>query len=462
LSEPGDKSDPDAPRDAAAVPAESSGSIDVSRAGLAAVSLPVMSDGTPTAVGEAASAPLASGKVGVAHAGGDATKRTRRLTEAAKETLGASVEMLGEGLGALGEGVAKLGEKSRKVPLVGELTGSSVTKLGESLTSVGESIGAMPRVASTRRGRLLVRSMFVGFVLIAAWIAIIVALQLRSNEVPDFRPMAEKILVDLSKGTAAIEELYDRSSPRFQEMVRRESFVDNMNDLLATVGPFREITAVNDTLVSTGPTGRVGRVSLTIAYEKATCKGSISLHYDNGAWKLLGIGVDLPPDMKITQAEREERVQACKDPESKDCDVNAAADAILVQLRDGHAEAVWDNATKVFQNQEERGRWVEIQNEYIEILGRYSRILSVTEARVYGGTSATFDAILEFERAKGVRATFGFYRGSKQKPWKLRSFKIVIPMPRAGEHEVPEATPKPAGILGVEEEDDEGAGSAKR
>lgn len=428
--------------------------------GLASTTISAVSDGTPAAVGETASAPISSGKVSVAHAAGDATKRTRRITEAAREKIGASVELLGEGVGTLGEGIAKLGEKSRKVPIVGELTGSSVTKLGEGLTQVGSSIGAMPRVAATRSGRLLVRSLFVGFVLIAAWISIIVALQLRSNETPDFRPMAEKILVDLSKGTASIEELYDRSSPRFQEMVRRERFVDDMNDLLATVGPFREITAVNDTLVTTGPTGRVGRVSLTIAYEKVVCKGSVSLHYDKGTWKLLGIGVELPPELEITQAQREERVQACKDPMAKDCDLNVAANAILEQLRDGQAPAVWDGATRVFQNQEEKARWVEIQNEHAGILGRYSRILSVTEARVYGGTNATFDAILEFERANGVRAIFGFYRRSKTVPWKLRSYKIVLPMPRAGEREAtasPAKVPKTGGLTGPDDDDDDEA-----
>ena len=449
------------------VPAGASGSVDVSLTGMAAsgssdpslasTSIAAVSDGTPTEVGDPGSIPLASGKVGVAHAG-EPSKRSKRITEHAVEKLGASVEKIGEGLGVLGEGVAKLGEKSRKVPLVGELTGSSVTKLGEGLAQVGESIHAMPRVASTRRGRLLVRSMFVGFVLIAAWISIIVALQLRSNAAPDFRPIAEEILVDLSKGTASIEELYDRSSPRFQEMVRRERFVDDMNDLLATVGPFREITAINDTLVTTGPTGKVGRVSLTIAYEKVVCKGSVSLHYDKGTWKLLGIGIELPPELEITQAQREERVQACKDPMAKDCDLNAAANAILEQLRDGQIEAVYDNATRVFQTQEEKARWVAIQKEHVNILGRYSRILSVTEARVYGGTNATFDAILEFERANGVRAIFGFFRRSKQNPWKLRSYKIVLPMPRAGEAEAsasPGKTPKVEGLL-VPDEDDDG------
>ena len=61
------------------------------------------------------------------------------------------------------------------------------------------------------------------------------------------------------------------------------------------------------------------------------------------------------------------------------------------------------------------------------------RILRVTEAKVIGGTSATFD-VSPSSTSSGRRAsTFGFYRGSRTGPWKLRSFKTVMPMPRAGE-----------------------------
>ena len=408
------------------LPVQSSGSIDVA---VSSTVLPaVTSDGTPVPVGDLDSTPVASGKVTVAVAG-DATGRTKRLTSAAKEKLGHGVEKLGSGIGTIGEGVSKLGERSRKVPIVG----SSVSKLGEGISQMGESLHGLPRVARTRRGRLLFRSLVVGFLLVGTWIAVIVALQLRSTKTPDYRPIAEAILVGLSGGPTAIEDVYDRASPRFHEMVRKERFIDDMNDLSATVGKFREITAVNDTLVSNGPTGRVGRVSLTVAYEKATCRASVSLHQDQGQWKLLGVGVELPPELEITQAQREERVQACKDPMAKSCELFVTANAILEQLRDGQSGAVWDAATQVFQKQEEKSRWTQIQAEHALILGAYVRILRVTEAKMIGGTLATFDVITEYARSSGVRVIFGFYRRSKTTPWKLRSFKTVLPMPRAGE-----------------------------
>jgi hypothetical protein len=419
-----------------------SGSIDVALSG---TKLPV-ADGAPVEIEHTESAPVSSGAVvavpgessgTVKAVAGDAPHRSRRLRNVTGKVVGAGVSKLGTGIGNLGEGVSKLGEKSRKIPVVG----SSVSKLGEGISQVGESLHELPRVAATRSGRLLVRSLFVGFVLVAAWISVIVALQLHGNETPDFRPIAEELLVKLSSGGPALDEIYDQASPRFQEMVRKERFVDDMNDLNATVGKFREITAVNDTLVTSGPTGDVGRVSLTVAYAKATCKASVSFHYDQDRWKMLGIGVELPLGFKITKEQREERVQACKDPMAKTCELHEAADGILQQLRDGHADVVWDNATAVFQKQEDKSRFMQIQAEHAQILGDYRRIIAVTEAKVIGGTLATYDILTEYARSMGVRAIFGFYRGSKTQPWKLRSFKLVLPMPRADEQEVPRPAP---------------------
>ena len=356
----------------------------------------------------------------------EAGPRHKRLTTAARDVLDDGVTKLGDGVTKLGEGVTKLGDLSRHVPVVG----SSVTKLGEGLSHVGESLHDLPKVARTRRGRLLIRSAVVGFVLVAAWIFVIVGLQLHGNDTPDFRPYAEQILADLSKG--AIDDVYEKSSPRLQEMARKERFVDDMKDLAQTVGPFREITAVNDSLVTgSGPTGRVGRVSLTVAYDKAICKVAVSLHYDHDRWKLLGIGVELPPELTISEAQRESRVKACDDPmDLKNCSVHHAADAILRKLKDGQA-------AEVFQKTAPKDKFVELQREHLVALGDYRRIITVSEAKVIGGTDATFDTVAEFEKASGVRTVFGFYRSGERKPWKLSSLKIVLPAPR-------EATDGPA------------------
>lgn len=398
-------------------------------------------EAAPEPVASDDSAPVTSGRVAVVarEASGGAHKETsgaiKRLGEGMQDVVSGGVEMLGAGVEVIGEGVAKLGEVTRRVPLVG----ASVEKLGEGIAKAGESIGALPRVAQTRRGRLLLRSVIVGFLLVFAWIAAIVAWQLRENDTPDFRPLAEHILVEISAGSASIGRVYEQASPRFQEMVREERFIDEYTDMNATLGAFREITAINDTLVTTGPTGEVGRVSFTASYDKGNCRGSISFHWFHGAWRLLGIGLELPPDMRITQAQREQRVAACKDPDDRrTCAVRDLAEHILEQVRDGQAGAVWDAANKLFQQQVSRTRFIELQAEHAAALGAYKRILSVTEAKVIGGTSATFDVLAEFERSSAVRTVFGFTRADEKAPWQLESLKVVVPMPR-----VDEAPPEP-------------------
>jgi hypothetical protein len=443
--------DPAAPAKADAAPSES-GSIDVVMSGrhpavsgsievdVSSAKLPqVDTDGAPVPVPAEQSSPVASGAVHAAVATETSRPSTKQIADGVKEVVSGGITVIGTSIGVVGEGVAKLGEKSKKVPLVG----SSVSALGESLTSVGESLTELPRVAGTRRGRLLVRSLVVGFVLVFAWIVIIVALQLRggTTEQIDFRPMAEKVLIELSSGSEAIAQIYEKASPRFQEFVGKERFVDDMLDLQATIGKFKEISAVNDTLVTRGPTGRVGRVSLTVAYEKGKTKASVSLHQHEGEWKLLGVGIEIPPEVKITQREREERVQPCKeDPmDPRKCDLYVAANTILEQLRDNQAAQVWDAASPIFQKQEDKARWVQIQHQNQTQLGEFRRIIAVTEQRVFRSGNCIYDVLVEYARSQGVRVIFGFNRMSKNDPWKLISLKTVVPMPRADEGEPPKS-----------------------
>ncbi|NVB78974.1 MAG: hypothetical protein HOV81_11300 [Kofleriaceae bacterium] len=396
-----------------------------------------------------------SGKVAVVAATeGTGPNRSRKVTGLMQDAASVGVEKLGTTIATVGGGVAKVGDLTKKVPLVG----TSVGKLGEGLTKAGESIQSLPRVAQTRRGRLLVRSVVVGFLLVASWITVIVGVQLRTHDTPDFRPAAERILIEISEGSAAIGEVYERASPRFQEFVRKERFIDDMTDLNATNGKFREITSINETLVTNGPSGRVGRVSLTAAYDKGIAKGSISFHLDKGQWKLLGIGVEVPTDVKITQVERQKRVAACIDDKGHDvsdqrakCPVRDAAETILEQIRDGKAGEVWDAASDVFKQQESRARFIQIQEEHRAALGNYKRLLTVTEARAIGGVTATFDMLAEFDKSNGVRVDFGFARASKSAPWELRRFKVVVPMPRAEDDAArPPTEPPPPAVPGTE------------
>ncbi len=419
--------------------AASSGSIDIA---MSLTRLPqVDADGAPVEVPADDSGPVSSGRVTSMHAaatGPTESGRSRsRITDVGKDMLGKGVSTLGSGIETIGAAASKLGEVSHKVPVVG----SGMSRLGEGISSVGESIAELPRVARTRRGALLVRSLFVGMLLVAAWIVVIVLLQVRGTDSPDFRPQAERILRQISQGKVAIEKLYDEASPRFQEVVRKERFVDDMLDLDDTCGAFLEITSITQSFVTTGPTGRIGRMSMFADYAKGPTRAAVSLHWSDGKWKLLGVSVEVPPSVTITNKDRENRVSACirdasgqKIPlgpmDAKRCDLHVAADHILSQLRDGHAGDVWDEATDVFQQQEAKARFSQIQAEHQRVLGEYRRILTVTEAKVINKTRATFDVLVEYSRAN-VRANFGFLRASKADPWELRSLKVALPMPRS-------------------------------
>jgi hypothetical protein len=432
------------------IAAGESGSIDVALSGQIPKP-PTLPDGAVVeAASESDSAPVSSGRVTsmtVAATGPtEASPRSKRITDVGKDMLGKGMSMAGSSLEAIGGGVSKLGEKSKKVPVVG----SSVSKLGEGVSKLGESMQELPRVARTRRGALLMRSLLVGFVLVFSWIAIIVLLQVQGTDSPDFRPHAERILNQISRGKPQIEELYEKASPRFQEIVRKERFVDEMLDLNATCGGFLEITAVNESFVSSGPTGRIGRMSTMVQYAHGKTRAAVSLHWLDGEWKLLGVSVEVPPELRITQAQREERVTPCeeKGPDgkrdtaddipngtmnTKSCDVHVAANRVLGELRDGEAAKVWDEASKdVFQKQEQKGRFVEISTEQQQVLGEYRRIIAVTEAKLFKGKDEErgfFDVIAEYSRAN-VRVIFGFTRVLKTDPWLLRSLKIALPMPR--------------------------------
>ena len=402
----------------------------------------------PERIGDSESQPIAglgrpqSGRLRAATQG--AVDRSRRVAGA---LVGGGVTRLGAGVEKVGDGVARLAHATRKVPLVG----AGVRQIGEGISSIGDVMQELPRVAKTQRGRLLVRSMIVGFALVFLWIAAIVGLQLWGNDTTDFRPDAERILVTLSKGGKAIEDLYDHASPRFQEIVRKERFVDDMTDMNATVGKYREITAVNDTLETTGPAGRIGRVSITVAYEKATCKDNVSFHFDQGEWKLLGIGVELPSELHITEADRKGRVAGCtEDERGHPCEVRGVAEHVLTALREGKVDEVYLAATPVFQQVMKQDAFRQLNQERIAAVGKYKRIVSVTDSRIVDGQKAIFDCLVEYDRGI-VAVTFHFYRADadasgKLPPWRLSGFKAVLPLPATGprgpEHVIQAPTPE--------------------
>jgi hypothetical protein len=305
---------------------------------------------------------------------------------------------------------------------LGEIETKVVDGLHEIESRVGEQLSHLPGVPKTRRSRVLVRSIVVGFLLVFAWIAAIVWVQLQEKPAPDFRPQAEQVLVALRDGKAA--QVYDQASPRFQEVVLQERFIDDMAEMNRTLGRFLEITSVDETEVTEGPGGRTGRVALRLLFEKGETAGNVSFHWDDQRWKVLGVSIDMPDaiaKVEATTEKREERVRA--PPE-----IRPLAESILEQLRDGKVEAVWNAAAPVFTSSVSLPGLVTLEKSRRDVLGVYRRILDVTSSRQNPGqTGASLDALVEYDKGV-VSTTFGFAR--ENGVWKLASYKLVLPKPR--------------------------------
>jgi len=325
--------------------------------------------------------------------------------------------------GKLGEIETRLGDGLSRVE----------GKLGEGLhqleDKLGESLSHLPVMPKTRKSRVLVRSVVVAFVLVFGWIAAIVWFQQRRNEeLPDLRPQAEQILVALRDGDVA--KVYDQASPRFQELVLGEPFGESMAEMRRTMGKFIEIESVTRTEVVRGPGGRTARVDLQIEYEKGPTTGNISFHWDEGRWKLLGLSIDMPPEVAKIEGSQERREERVKAP----AELREDAEKILEQLRDGHSDLVWTEAASVFQKAVSQQELRDLEQSRRGLLGVYRRVLHITSSRQNPDqTGASLDALIEYDKAV-VTGAFGFARVGGV--WKLASYKLVLPMPR-----VPSAAP---------------------
>lgn len=316
----------------------------------------------------------------------------------------------------------KVGEK---VVHSADVIGDKVVKASDSLTAkVGESLTALPLVPHTRRGRVMARNVILSFLLVFSWIAVIVGLQLRHARPPDFRPLAEHILIAIRDGQS--RDVYRDASIRFQEVVLEETFVEQMADMNRTLGAFEEISAVLDTEINRGPGGRTGRVDVRLEYASGATKGSMAFRWEGGKWKMLGIFVDVPKDVApATQAQREARVKGPQD------ELRAVAQRILEQSARGEVDAIWNQAALGFQQSIALPNFREIEADRRKVLGPFRRILNVTAARQNPSrTGASLQLLIEFEKAT-ITGSFEFTKIDDV--WKLTFFKLVLPLPRVPE-----------------------------
>ena len=368
-------------------------------------------DGVPEAVPEQQSG--GAGQSARMRVAGGAKRAASRI----EDVVGSGVSRFGDGLESIGEGIGQLGVRVENVPLLGQ----GVKDIGGGLADIGESLHNLPLVAKSPSGRALLASMLVGFLLVFAWISAIVWFQLRGGMQPDFRPVAEKILIELRDGKAAA--VYADCSPRMQETIREDRFVATMNDMNNTLGKYVEIAAINETFVTSGPQGRIGRVSLTVEFANTRTRGSISFQKIDKKWKLLGIAMEVPKDLPISTNQKELYTLPRE--------LVPLGTEVLKLSSQSADDEIWQRATESFRQRVSRDAFVAVQQTRRYTLGKFLRVLVVQDklALSTDSLSATFVALCQFERAN-ASAIIGFDRKLLDTPWQMSSLKIVLPVVR--------------------------------
>jgi hypothetical protein len=213
------------------------------------------------------------------------------------------------------------------------------------------------------------------------------------------------------------------------------SFAVLMADMNASLGPFKEITSASVGDVVHGASGTSTTVNLVMTFEKSTkVRGWISFHREDGEWRMLGIGVDLPADLakvESAEAERQKRVEG--DPAVR---VNALI--VLLRLERGDIKGVWSDAAPVFQGAVSIADLTALETQRQKEIGQFDTIVRVTSNRkTPSGTGDSLDLVVQYQNAGKhaeptiISAQFEFTRDDASIPlWRLASYKPIMPLPR--------------------------------
>jgi hypothetical protein len=211
--------------------------------------------------------------------------------------------------------------------------------------------------------------------------------------------------------------------------------------MIDTLGDFKEVASVISTDTFHGPSGETAEVELWLEFAKGRARSRMSFLYEKNEWRMIGLDVDLPPELvaeATSQQARNKRIEA--PPEITDL-----SKSILEEIRDGKAGDVWDHADpNLLQSSESRAQWVDYWNNTVQgHIGPFSRVLKVSSAKKDpSGKGASLDALLEFKSKTGsVTITAHFeYALTANGTWVLTALKPVLPLPHGGESAPPPPT----------------------
>lgn len=265
---------------------------------------------------------------------------------------------------------------------------------------------------------------FLLMVVVSAAIGVAVYFFLREPAHSDeFRPTIEALFTELS-ADGGPEKVYGETSEQFRQTLISEKWIDLVERMNATLGAFQELTTITEVDRAVSVAGMTARIKFEVAFAKADTTGEVSfLRGTDNRWRLLGLGVQIPPELEQTAANAERELGRVSAPP----EVVELVETVLKDLRDGKVAAVRDAASPVFQKAQTVESLTALLETHRAELGGFIAVLAViSSAQNPDKDRATVQALLQYEKAK-TTGIFQFMR--VEDAWRLYGYKIVIPEP---------------------------------
>ena len=156
----------------------------------------------------------------------------------------------------------------------------------------------------------------------------------------------------------------------------------------------------------------------------------MSFHREQGEWKLLGLSVELPPEIaKIETADDKRLARVAGDPI-----VITDALVVLVRLRNGDAAGVWkDAAEKPFKVSISIDDLRDAEAVREKEIGRFVKIVDVTSNKQDpGGHGDSIEVLAQYDGTEKtiISVHFSFTRTGDDLIWHLASYQPIMPLPR--------------------------------
>jgi hypothetical protein len=288
--------------------------------------------------------------------------------------------------------------------------------------------GAAPTTTSTPTAPSRARSRIGLLLSVAVACAIGVGVYFWLREPADsdeFRPQIEALFTQLAAKDGAQSVYQDATAEEFKQTLVEDKFVDLVDRMNETLGPFVELTKITEVDRAASVAGMTARVRFEVAFEKADTTGEVSFlrHSKSPTWWLLGLGVAIPPELESKAAEVERELARVRAPQ----EVVDKVEQILQALRDGKVAEVRAEAADVFQTNQSVESLASLIETHRAELGEYEAVLAIiSSAQNPDKDRATVHAILKYEKAK-TTGLFNFMKVAGV--WRMYGYKIVIPEP---------------------------------